>query len=493
LAAAAAHPGRPALEVEGLVLDYDELRSRARAVAAVIAGEAAPGDPPLAVVLAQRSRAAFVGVLGATLAGRGYVPVLPSYPPARIGEVVARCGASVIIVDREGETALTAVELRVGADALVDLPGFAPPEVDDDAIAYLLFTSGSTGRPKGVMVAQRNIARFLEVARERWRLGPDDRFSHLFEPTFDLSVFDMFAPWSVGGCLCCPTAAQRLLPARWANEAGLTVWFSVPSTALLMKQTRTLEPGTLPGLRLALFCGEALPTSVAAAFARAANGAVVENIYGPTELTLACTWFPFAVDDPAANAGAIVPIGEPFPGMIARVVDESLADVPAGSEGELIMAGPQVTLGYFRDEVTTRAAYVVPPGDTRTFYRTGDRVRRGDDGVLHFIGRLDGQIKVRGHRVELGEVEAAVRAELGIDVAVALGWPEVDGGGVAGIVVFVEGEDEVADLPARLARRLPRYMVPREIRRVVRFPLNANGTIDRRALRGLLAPEAQKG
>jgi acyl-coenzyme A synthetase/AMP-(fatty) acid ligase len=199
------------------------------------------------------------------------------------------------------------------------------------------------------------------------------------------------------------------------------------------------------------------------------------------------------VDDPAANAGAIVPIGEPFPGMIARVVDESLADVPAGSEGELIMAGPQVTLGYFRDEVTTRAAYVVPPGDTRTFYRTGDRVRRGDDGVLHFIGRLDGQIKVRGHRVELGEVEAAVRAELGIDVAVALGWPEVDGGGVAGIVVFVEGEDEVADLPARLARRLPRYMVPREIRRVVRFPLNANGTIDRRALRGLLAPEAQKG
>jgi acyl-coenzyme A synthetase/AMP-(fatty) acid ligase len=279
-----------------------------------------------------------------------------------------------------------------------------------------------------------------------------------------------------------------MVPARYVAEAELTIWFSVPSTAVVLNRLRKLRPGAFPGLRLALFCGEALPAELAAAFAEAAPGAVVENLYGPTELTIACTLYRFDPErSPAECEQGLVPIGAPYPGMEVLVVDPSLREVAPGETGELLMSGPQRTLGYWQDPERTAAAFVVPPGHRETFYRTGDRVRRPHgDGPLVYLGRTDHQVKIQGYRVELGEIESVLREVAGVDVAVALGWPET-ASGADGVVAFVAAGGGDAEAVRREAgARLPAYMAPREVRVVERFPLNANGKVDRKALRASL-------
>lgn len=504
-------PTRAALEVDGEVINYAELGRRARALAATLMAHRVSEAVPLTCVLGARSAAGFEGILGTLCSGHGYVPMLPSYPAARLALMIDRSEARALVVDADGCKQLAKVlplvsrsltvlvaggdldpqlatdnprHTLIAREAFADAESWREPVVDPNATAYLLFTSGSTGEPKGVMVAHRNIVRFLDVVTERYSLTADDRFSHVFEVTFDLSLFDLFGAWTNGGCLCVPDTRQRMLPASYVVDSRLSVWFSVPSTALLMKETRTLVPGGFPNLRCSLFCGEALTLAVAEAWAEAAPESVLDNLYGPTELTLACTWYRLHEGSGAEAHGGLVPIGAALPQMRAKVVDEALHEVPPGETGELIMAGPQVALGYWRDETRTAAAFVVPPGETETFYRTGDRVQRPHgDGPLLFLGRLDHQVKIRGFRVELGEVEAAVRDEGPVDSAVALGWPLAAAGGAAGIVAFID--DAAIDtraLKRRLNERLPRYMVPKTIRVIDSFPLNANGKIDRNAL-----------
>lgn len=517
LDSAARHPERPALEVEGETLSYRQLLEHVQSVAATLAACRSDEGPPLTCVLAQRTRSAFVGILGTLASGHGYVPILPSFPTARVAVMLDRSRARTIIADEDGVAHLDALLADAPAPLTVLLPDtpvddamrerwsghkilgphdlaaaaeWVAPTPSPDAIAYILFTSGSTGRPKGVMVSHANIVRFLDVVVERYELRETDRFSHMFDLTFDLSLFDMFAAWKAGGCLCVPGSRDKLLPARWVVDAGISVWFSVPSTALLMKKTRTLNPDAFPGLRCSLFCGEALPVEVARAWMDAAPASRVENIYGPTELTLACTAY-VCGDAMTEEAQAdLVPIGEPFPGMEARIVDERLQPVPDGEPGELIMTGPQLTLGYWDDPERTAAAFVVPPGETQTFYRTGDRVRRpADGGPMVFLGRVDHQIKVRGYRVELGEIEAVMRREAGVDAAIAIGWPPANESGSAadGIVGFLDDASvDTKALRESMAVHLPNYMLPREFRVVERWPLNVNGKIDRKALRASL-------
>jgi acyl-CoA synthetase (AMP-forming)/AMP-acid ligase II len=216
----------------------------------------------------------------------------------------------------------------------------------------------------------------------------------------------------------------------------------------------------------------------------AAPNSIIENIYGPTELTIACTAYRW--DDstsPSQCEQGIVPIGEPFDDMEALIIDPQLRQVNEGKDGELAMTGPQLTLGYWHDEEKTSRAFVEIPGANGTYYRTGDRVRRRGPGQpLLYLGRLDSQLKVLGHRVELGEVEAAIRKACGIDGVVALGWP-LSGSGADGIEAFVQGETlDTSTVLARLKESLPFYMVPRHIHLLSHFPLNANGKFDRGAL-----------
>jgi len=515
-------PDQVALEVAGERLTYAALRTRAAGIASTLIAHdrSRPGAAPvpLTAVFGHRSVATFAGILGVLFRGDGYVPLNPTFPTDRTRSMLERSGCRAVIVDGQGEKQLREVLDGVTTPLLLILPerddvselaaalpihrvlgakdletgsDWQPAPVDPEGIAYLLFTSGSTGIPKGVMVAHRNVRAFLDIMAERYAITPEDRFSQTFELTFDLSVFDLFLAWDRGARVCVPSQAQKMLPGKYIQESGLTVWFSVPSTAVLMSRLRLLKPGAFPALRWSLFCGEALPAETLEAFARAAPASTLENLYGPTELTIACTLYRWDPERSLAECElGLVPIGEPYPGMEVLVVDESLREVEPGETGELLMTGPQLSLGYWRDPEKTAAAFVRPPGHDETYYRTGDRVRRSrGTSPMVYLGRVDNQIKIQGYRVELGEIEAVVREEAGVEVAIAVGWPRNASGADSVVAFIADGAVDLPDAQKRVRARLPAYMAPREIRCIASFPLNSNGKVDRKALLGLLESE----
>ena len=437
-----------------------------------------------------------------------------SYLAYTVGAII--CGLAAIWIARRGDAtrgdrvpAVVAVALTANwcfAAASFE-PGRAIVELTEIArnLAWLFMLFrlfGNDGRDETLRVVRPAIVSlaFVEVLQfallviaRRYAVTPDDRLSQTFELTFDLSVFDLFLAWECGARVCIPSHAQKMLPSKYIQESEITIWFSVPSTAILMNKLRMLKSGLYPSLRWSLFCGEALPAEILEQFLEAAPHSTAENLYGPTELTIACTlyrWHPSRSRDECELG--IVPIGDPYPGMEVLVADEDLQPVAEGETGELLMTGPQLTPGYWRDPDKTAAAYVTPPGQDRVFYRTGDRVRRSrGKAPMVYLGRMDNQIKIRGYRVELGEIEACVRDEAGVDVAISVGWP-ITAAGADSNVVFVS--DESIDLDALLKRvktRLPGYMAPSEIRRVDTFPLNSNDKVDRKALLATLEAAEQ--
>jgi non-ribosomal peptide synthetase component F len=304
----------------------------------------------------------------------------------------------------------------------------------------------------------------------------------------------MFVTWEAGACVCCATQKQTIKPDAYIKDARLSVWFSVPGTAVFMRRLGTLKPEMYPHLRLSLFCGEALPAEVARQWALAAPNSVIENLYGPTELTIACTQYRWDSErSPGECERGIVPIGMPLPGMHALIVDSELREVPDGTDGELLMTGPQLSLGYWQDKHKTEQTFVRISGREPRYYRTGDRVRRpGPNEPLLYLGRIDNQVKVLGHRIELGEIEAVIRQLSGVQGVVALGWPVTEGG-ADGIEVFLESERlDIGALTMQLRQKLPVYMLPRNIRVIDRFPVNANGKYDRKALEGILQSSCEE-
>jgi amino acid adenylation domain-containing protein len=503
-------PQRPAIAAEGKVLTYEALYELSCRIAATIQGCPEFSATPLTGVFAYRSTTAFAGVLGALLAGNGYVPLNRTFPEGRTQVMFERSESRSLVVDTKGLPQLNGLLegarervlvilpdvsdvsefqtrwLRhrfVGVDGLQPSAAWREASAEPDSLAYLLFTSGSTGTPKGVAVAPRNVLSFVDYMVERYEVTENDRLSQMFDMTFDLSAFDMFVAWERGACVCCPTQKELIKPDSYITKSNLTMWFSVPSTAVFMKQLGLLKPGRYPELRVSLFCGEPLPVASIQAWSEAAPNSIVENLYGPTELTIACTLYRWDSQRSAAESEmGIVPIGYPYPGMEYLVVDEDLNEVAPGEKGELLMNGPQMSLGYWRDVGKTSEAFITPPGQTEIFYRTGDRVRRPHSGrpLIH-LGRIDSQIKVLGHRVELGEIEAVVRKHCGSDAVVAVGWPFTSSG-YGGVEVFVEGRAEGNQLVDAVRSELPEYMVPRRFHFTDKLPRNPNGKLDRKAI-----------
>jgi len=514
LRSAAATPEATALEVDGEPWSYERLLQISSAIAQRLDDHAAGDAPARTAVFAHRSWVAYAGLLAALMRGHAYVPLNRRFPVSRTREMLARSGSRAVVVDDASlpqletvlaDAATTVIvaptaedvgELRrrfPGHDVLggEDLGGDAevspaPPAQDDPA--YLLFTSGSTGRPKGVLVGHRNVTPFIRLMARRYGVEPGDRMSQAFDLTFDLSVFDMFVAWEHGASVHCLPEKVVMKPDRFIRERELTIWFSVPSVGVFLQRLGALKPGSFPSLRWSLFCGEALPAEIAEAWQSAAPGSTLENLYGPTEATIACTAYRWEPGHPEqARYQSLVPIGEPLGETSAMVADPELRELGSGEEGELLVGGPQVTLGYLDDPERTAASFVVPTGRDGVHYRTGDRVVRTPDGNLHYLGRMDGQVQIHGYRVELGEVEAAIRDVSGVAGAAAIAWP-VSEAGAEGIVAFVSSDDalDVKDVRTTLQTRLPAYMLPQEIRILDDLPLNPNGKIDRKALRALV-------
>jgi amino acid adenylation domain-containing protein len=352
-------------------------------------------------------------------------------------------------------------------------------------IAYVIFTSGSTGLPKGVMVPARGVCSFLNTLGEIYGFRPEDRFSMAHNESFDFSVHDMFSAWNAGASVHVVPTTQRMAPLKYIQERQLTVWGSVPSTAVFLERMNMLQPGAFPSLRYTIFCGEPLPLRSAQAWQRAAPNSSVDNLYGPTECTVFSTWERLSDTPHVTRDRGVVAIGRPLPGFEAAVLDESCAFLAPGVEGELALSGRQLATGYFQDPERTAERFPVIGG--KIWYRTGDLVFQDESGIYHHLGRLDNQIKILGHRVELEEIENHLREICGSDMVAAVPWP-VDHGSAQGLVAFVSGTAcAPPDVKEALRSRVANYMVPGVIRVLEALPLNANGKVDRKELERMLA------
>ncbi len=349
-------------------------------------------------------------------------------------------------------------------------------------LAYILYTSGSTGQPKGVLIEHRQAMSFLSAAARRWQVGPDRRGrSQIAAFTFDVSVLDTFLPLLTGAKVVLVPPQARQSPPRLAaliRQAAVTV-MSLPPAMLA-----ALPAVDFPALRVMMIGGEELPSELARQWER--PGLLVVNGYGPTEATVLSTWQELDGSYPP-------PIGWPLPNYRAYVLDPQLNPVPAGVTGELHVGGAGVGRGYLGRPGLTAERFVADPFSAALpgapagarLYKTGDLVRRRPDGAIMFLGRIDGQVKIRGLRVELGEIESVLQAHPAVAQAVVTLVP-----GPAGdqqLAAFVRSTDggraEPADLRAYLARGLPDYMIPAHLVRIDEFPLNASGKVDRAALK----------
>jgi amino acid adenylation domain-containing protein len=501
-----AGPERAALDLGDQQLTYAALWDRAGRIGDCL-NRSLTRDDSLVGILSGRSVTAYSAVLGVLASGRGYVPLNPKFPLQRTLSMLAASGCRVVVVGAECVATMADLLPRIERPLLILYPetepvveyGYPPQhrilyadgmqEVQDPAVlhidgrsvAYLLFTSGSTGTPKAVAITHDNAAAYLTYAAARYQLRSDDRCSQNFDLTFDLSVHDLFMSWNAGASLC-PFTDQYLVPATLIDEKQLTVWFSVPSVATFASRLGLLEPAAFPSLRLSLFCGEPLSAKMARAWQQAASNSVVENLYGPTEATIAIThytWDSQRSEDDCYNG--IVPLGWPFHGHDARIVDDTLSVVADGETGELCLSGRQVAEGYFNDRLRTSRQFVRLPESDATWYLTGDLVSRDEQGCLHYMGRKDQQVKINGYRVELQEIEHVVKDAANTELAVAVPWPQSEGT-ASGVVAVISGSEESCDgsILERCRERLPAYMVPSHIYHVDQLPITPNGKIDRK-------------
>jgi amino acid adenylation domain-containing protein len=506
------YPQRPALVVRDATYSYEQLHAAASAIAsAVIASRPdAAANPPVAVIT-DRTAAPYQGILGALLAGSAYVPLGSYAPPERNARILALSGADVLVTGEHTLAYARDIASRIDRPITLILPiGSALPSSDAGStgarcrvaelgtamtsppasasdLAYVMFTSGTTGTPKGVMVSHDSVSDYVQTVSRWFQPNEHDRFSQASNLTFDLSAHDMNVCWHAGAALHVVPEDAVMTPAKFIRSAEITFWLSVPSVGVMMSKLGMLKANAFPSLRVTLFCGEALPLATAAAWQRAAPTSIIENFYGPTEATIAITTHRF--HDGVANDTGVVPIGRAFDGQATAVVDDQLRAVPAGQPGELCLSGSQLARGYWADATTTAAKFLALPDLGGRWYRTGDLVREDPVHGLMFLGRIDHQVKIRGHRVELSEIEHQLRVAMGTDDVAAIGWP-VSVAGAEGIIAFASGtsvsQDEVL---AHCRRTLAPVMVPNEIHVLARLPTNDNGKIDRRELRRIREQE----
>ncbi|GAB2507093.1 non-ribosomal peptide synthetase [Nocardiopsis aegyptia] len=461
---ARAHPDRTAVIAPDRTLTYGELHGLAARVAVWLRAQGArPGDP--VAVLLDKGWEQVVAAYGVLLAGCPYLPLDAAAPTARVHALLDHAGTETVL---DAETLAKALTL----------PEQEPPPMTAGPgdLAYVLFTSGSTGRPKGVMVEHRGMVNALEATRAEFGVGPDDTCLAVTALHHDMSAFDLFGVLGAGGTVVVPAADRARDADHWAElaaEHGVTLWNSVPAMMEML-----LAAGSAPhSLRTVFLGGDWVPPRLAADLLDQVPGIDVVSVGGPTETTLWNIWHRVV---PADLDRATIPYGRPIANTAYHVLDERGRERPRGVVGELCCAGPGVARGYWDDPERTGAAFTDRRGER--IYRTGDLGRVLPDGTIEFVGRADAQVKVRGMRIEPGEVEAALREQPGVTAAAVVGVPRADGRGHRAIAAHVTGDADPDALRAALAERLPDHLVPATVTVLEELPLTGNGKVDRAAL-----------
>lgn len=473
-------PDALALETASRSLSYRELREAAERVGASLQARGA-GAESVVAVRASREAEMVVAMLGAIKSGAALLPLDPSEPASRTRRLIADAGVRIALTDDPAHAVPAAgVEWVTVAEAEAERRELERPEAAADRLAYVIYTSGSSGVPKGVLVEQRSAVNTLVGCREWFGFDEEDLFLCIASPTFDIFFFELLSPLISGAAVRLVGREELFDPSRLGSILlRATVMQAVPS---LMKQVVELleaEGTTAARMRYAITGGDTVPARLPAAIAAAFPRARVTVLYGPTETAMVCSGVSF--EDPEGVSGH--PIGGPLPNVRLRVCDESGGLVPVGVAGEICIGGPGVSRGYLAPTPEPAARFVELEGER--FYRSGDQGRWRNDGELEFLGRLDAQLKVRGFRIEPGEVEAALEAHPNVREAVVVGCGAEEARRLVAFVVLDHSEDErrVAEsVRASLSGSLPAHMVPASIEVVDSLPTTPNGKIDRTTL-----------
>jgi amino acid adenylation domain-containing protein len=502
------HPDKEAVRFSGQSLSYKELAARTNSLARVLIEQGVTRGDRVGIYL-NKSLESVVAVYGIMKAGAAYVPLDPFAPVARLSFVIRDCHIRCLVTkDAKMESVREMVKLDTGLECLIGVepqedlnintiswdevyntPGDDLPDVGtiEQDLAYILYTSGSTGDPKGIMHTHRSGLSFAEWAAQTYALRPDDRLSNHAPLHFDLSTFDIFAGGLAGATVVVIPEALTKFPAslsKLIQDEKITVWYSVPFALIQMMLRGGLESRDLSNLRWLLFAGEVFPTKHLRQLMALLPGVKFSNLYGPTE-TNVCTYY--HVPPLADDSDEPIPIGRVCENAEAVVVDADEQPVAQGQVGELLIRGGIVMRGYWGQPEKTNKGFFrrqVFSFCEDIFYRTGDLVQLQPDGNFKYLGRKDHQIKTRGYRVELGEIEAALLANACIEEAAVYPVPDGEGSNLieAAIIVKPGAEYVPEQVQEKLAGRLPSYAMPAKIWVVDNFPRTSTGKINRREL-----------
>ncbi|WP_043512436.1 MULTISPECIES: AMP-binding protein [unclassified Actinoplanes] len=492
---AATRPGAPAVIEQSRTTSYGELRERAEAYAAALAGLGL-GIGHRVVVDADTSAPAIAMLIACSMRGLTYIPVSPETPTPRVLSVAAAAGAVLHLQTTEGERTGLPPELgagRFGPDSLevTHLPAIAPTgrtactPVDP---AYIVFTSGTTGRPKGVVMSHRAVLSFFRGMLAHRIVGPDDRVATTSPLQFDFSLLDIGLALGSGAAVLPVPRPFLRWPRRFLSFLAATGATQVNGVPSIWRPVLRHEPdqlGTLTALRGVLYSGEPFPLPELRQLRKLRPGLRIVNCYGSTE-SIACSFTD--VPDPVPDSGDGVPIGPAHPGAELLLLGEDGRPVSgAGVLGELYLRSPALFSGYWDDPATTGRVLVPDPVEPRSgqlVYRTGDLATRGGDGLFYYSCRADSQVKIRGNRVELGEVERRLLDLPGVGAATVLAPPRPDGEPVlcAFLAVAAEAGLTEARVSAFCKETLPDYMIPSEVRLLGELPVTVNGKVDKAAL-----------
>jgi amino acid adenylation domain-containing protein len=507
-------PASEAIRCDGRSLSYADLVGRSNQLARHLTDRGVRRGDRVGLYM-NKSIESAVGVYGALKAGAAYVPLDPFAPPARLAYVIRDCGIRHLVTLPDKQEVLREIlagdspvehvvglpdgsDVRPTTTAWDDLGGLpttpAAVRVVEQDLAYILYTSGSTGTPKGIMHTHRSGLSFAEWAAAEYGLRAEDRLSNHAPLHFDLSTFDLFAGAIAGATTVIIPEGVTKFPvslARLIEGERISVWYSVPFALIQLLLQARLATRDLQALRWVLFAGEPFPTKHLRAVMAELPRARFSNLYGPTE-TNVCTFYHV---EPLSSDEEVVPIGRPCANVEDLVVDGDDRPVAPGETGELLIRGGVVMMGYWGMPERTAQGFfrrLAADGQHDTFYRTGDLVQQRPDGNYSYLGRKDRQIKTRGYRVELDEIEVALLAHSGVEQAAVYAVPDNQGSHLieAAVVPRPGRSLETAELMEHLAGRLPPYALPSRLTVTEDFPRTSTGKIDRRTLQAQAAQPA---
>lgn len=483
LAAARRWPDRPGVNDGTVAWSVAELVDRAERIATAIHSVTRPGAP--VAIRAEPSAPTLAAMLGALLSGRPYVPISPALPERAVARLLDDSGASAWIAPRRGD----ALETGLPVVAMDDLTraAFHPSEVVATDLAYVMYTSGSTGAPKGVMVTHGGLAHYADFAVAAYGFDQDTTGIVSSPFAFDLSVTTLLVPLLVGGATVIADPTPEAVLDALGRARGPVVLKVTPRH---LDALASLLPIDAAGrVRSAVVGGEQLTTATVRRWRGRAPECRVFNEYGPTETVVGCCVH--EVPRGASMDEDIVPIGHPITGASLHVLDAGGHVAPADAEGELYIGGAGVARGYLGAARLTAGRFVPDPfaGGGARMFRTGDRVRRARDGALLFVGRADDQLKVRGYRVEPGEVEAVLERHVSVRACAVVR----SGQALVAFVVGTEGVVDAGGLARHAAEHLPEYMVPGRFVAIDHLPMTTNGKIDRATLSARTDARADDG